>query len=164
MSPPQHGGRTAAAAEQYTAASTAYAALPRPYTAALCAEAAGMSALACGDEDTAVKELDACAERFDALNATWDTARVRAALRTSSSCGRPRAVGRPSYGSRLSPREEEVARLAASGLTNRDIAHTLHLSVRTVEQHVANAMRKLDVTSRAALTRVTPTRLSPEDP
>ncbi|MGW0549991.1 LuxR C-terminal-related transcriptional regulator [Streptomyces altiplanensis] len=152
----EHCGHPLAAGEQYTAASLAYAALPRPYTAALCAEAAGTSALARGDEDTAVKELDACAERFDALNATWDTARVRSALRTRKPSGKPRTLGRPSYGTQLSPREEEVARLAASGLTNRDIAHTLHLSVRTVEQHVANAMRKLNVTSRVALTRVTP--------
>jgi DNA-binding NarL/FixJ family response regulator len=63
--------------------------------------------------------------------------------------GRP--PGRPSYGGQLSPREREVAELAATGLTNREIATTLHLSPRTVEQHVARAMRKLGTCSRQDL-------------
>ncbi|MDO5531826.1 LuxR C-terminal-related transcriptional regulator [Sutterella sp.] len=43
----------------------------------------------------------------------------------------------------LSEREEQVARLVLSGLTNRDIAERLGLSKRTVEFFRANAMRKL---------------------
>jgi predicted ATPase len=48
----------------------------------------------------------------------------------------------------LSPREEQIARLAADGLTNREIAESLVLSPRTVEVHVANALRKLGLSSR----------------
>ncbi|MEU7854483.1 AAA family ATPase [Nonomuraea sp. NPDC049141] len=51
----------------------------------------------------------------------------------------------------LSPREEEVARLAADGLTNKEIAESLFLSPRTVEVHIANALRKLGLTSRRQL-------------
>jgi DNA-binding NarL/FixJ family response regulator len=45
-----------------------------------------------------------------------------------------------------------VARLAGSGLKNREIADILFVSPRTVEAHVASAMRKLSVDSRHALT------------
>jgi RNA polymerase sigma factor (sigma-70 family) len=60
-------------------------------------------------------------------------------------------AGRPGYGDQLSPREREVAELAGQGLSNREIATTLHLSPRTVEQHVARAMYKLRVHSRQQL-------------
>jgi DNA-binding CsgD family transcriptional regulator len=46
-----------------------------------------------------------------------------------------------------------VADLAATGLTNREIAATLHLSPRTVEQHVSRARRKLESQSRQNLSR-----------
>lgn len=50
------------------------------------------------------------------------------------------------YGS-LSPREREVLQLVASGQTNREIAQSLFLSVRTVEKHRQAAMHKLDLSS-----------------
>lgn len=48
----------------------------------------------------------------------------------------------------LSERETEVLRLLARGLTNKDIAQTLMLSVRTVEAHLRNVYGKLGVRSR----------------
>jgi len=53
----------------------------------------------------------------------------------------------------LSPRELEVLRLVAQGHTNRQVAETLHLSVRTVESHRANLMNKLGLSSPAQLVR-----------
>jgi DNA-binding NarL/FixJ family response regulator len=50
----------------------------------------------------------------------------------------------------LSRREIEVLDLVAQGLTNRDIAQRLVLSEHTVNRHVANILRKLGVSSRAA--------------
>jgi len=44
-----------------------------------------------------------------------------------------------------------VARLVATGATNRDIAARLAISERTAERHVSRAMARLSVTSRAAL-------------
>jgi DNA-binding NarL/FixJ family response regulator len=57
----------------------------------------------------------------------------------------------------LSERELEVLRLLAQGLTNKDMAQTLILSVRTVEAHLRNIFGKLGVRSRteAALWAVT---------
>jgi hypothetical protein len=49
----------------------------------------------------------------------------------------------------LSPREHEVLRMLADGLTDREIAAALVISTRTVESHVANVLRKLDVRNRA---------------
>jgi hypothetical protein len=45
------------------------------------------------------------------------------------------------------------AALAAEGMTNREIAQTLFLSVKTVETHLRGAYRKLDVRSREELPR-----------
>jgi DNA-binding CsgD family transcriptional regulator len=52
----------------------------------------------------------------------------------------------------LTRREQEVARLAAQGLTNRAIAERLVVSVRTVEGHLEQAYGKLNISSRAELT------------
>jgi DNA-binding CsgD family transcriptional regulator len=51
----------------------------------------------------------------------------------------------------LSVREREVAVLAQDGLSNRQIADRLHLSVRTVENHMSRALRKLGFTNRGDL-------------
>ena len=48
----------------------------------------------------------------------------------------------------VSERESEVLRLIASGHSNKEIASRLSLSVKTVEAHKANAMRKLGLTGR----------------
>lgn len=48
----------------------------------------------------------------------------------------------------LSERELEVLKLAAKGMSNKDIAEQLFLSVRTVQSHLANIFTKLDVGSR----------------
>lgn len=53
----------------------------------------------------------------------------------------------------LTDREKEVGRLAASGLSNAEIASRLVLSVRTVESHMHRIMRKLDVSNRRGLRR-----------
>jgi DNA-binding NarL/FixJ family response regulator len=48
----------------------------------------------------------------------------------------------------VSERESEVLRLIASGYSNKEIAARLSLSVKTVEAHKANAMKKLDLNGR----------------
>nr|MBA2641433.1 helix-turn-helix transcriptional regulator [Actinomycetota bacterium] len=50
----------------------------------------------------------------------------------------------------LSSRETEVLRLVAAGLSNREIASSLVLSEHTVHRHVANILRKLTQSTRAA--------------
>ena len=53
----------------------------------------------------------------------------------------------------ISDRESEVLRLIALGYSNKEIAARLGLSVKTVEAHKANAMRKLDMNSRIDIVR-----------
>lgn len=54
-------------------------------------------------------------------------------------------------GTVLTPREQEVMRLLAEGRTVREVASELSLSVKTVEAHKLNLMRKLDIHNRATL-------------
>lgn len=53
----------------------------------------------------------------------------------------------------LTPRQKEILRLVAQGLTNREIAEHLDISVRTVEVHRFNLMRRLRVRNVAQLLR-----------
>jgi non-specific serine/threonine protein kinase len=61
----------------------------------------------------------------------------------------------------LTDREFEVAGLVAEGLTNKEVASRLRLSVRTAENHVLNVMNKLGLDNRAQVaawyTRTRPT-------
>jgi DNA-binding CsgD family transcriptional regulator len=54
----------------------------------------------------------------------------------------------------LTPREEEVVRMMASGRTNADVAAALELSPRTVQSHLQNAYRKLGVRTRSEAARI----------
>ena len=54
----------------------------------------------------------------------------------------------------LSPREMEVARLAAQGHRNSEIANELHISVLTVESHLKHIYGKLKIRSRTELARM----------
>lgn len=154
-------GDVAKAHAHFREASAAYARLPHPYARALMTEGAGRTALLLGSGvEAAAAELTSCVEELTALGAAWDAARIRAVLRAHHPAARRRPPGRPSYAQRMSPREAEVAELAATGLTNRQIAATLHLSPRTVEQHVARAVRKLGISSRQGLAEAAP-RLRP---
>jgi DNA-binding NarL/FixJ family response regulator len=69
------------------------------------------------------------------------TARVTARI-----LGRTAKVRKPAV--TLSERESDVLRLIASGYSNKEIAGRLSLSVKTVEAHKANAMRKLGLSGR----------------
>lgn len=54
----------------------------------------------------------------------------------------------------LTPQELHIGLLVAEGKTNKEIAATIFLSPKTVEYHLANTYRKLDIHSRAELARV----------
>ncbi len=69
-------------------------------------------------------------------------------LQATGETARRRADG-PS--STLTPQEAQIARLAASGLSNADIGVRLFISPRTVEYHLYNAFAKLDISSRTQL-------------
>ena len=54
---------------------------------------------------------------------------------------------------RLSPRERDVMRLIARGYTYREAASELFLSIKTIETHVSNVLRKLQLSNRNELAR-----------
>lgn len=66
--------------------------------------------------------------------------------------GDPLSSCRRVWESMLTARELEVAMLAVSGASNRDIADSLHVSVRTVEVHLGRVFAKLEVRTRVELT------------
>jgi DNA-binding NarL/FixJ family response regulator len=70
------------------------------------------------------------------------------ALRAAGS--RPRRIARRGAQA-LTAAEQRAARLAAEGLTNREIAQTLVLSEKTIESHLASTFRKLGIRSRLQL-------------
>jgi DNA-binding NarL/FixJ family response regulator len=74
--------------------------------------------------------------------------RARAELYAAG--GRPRRDALSGPGS-LTPSERRVADLAAEGQSNRDIAHALYVTPKTVEVHLTNVYRKLGITNRAGL-------------
>jgi DNA-binding NarL/FixJ family response regulator len=59
----------------------------------------------------------------------------------------------PGHGAHLAPSELRIAELAGSGATNREIAATLYLSVKTVEATLSRVYRKLGVRSRTELAK-----------
>ena len=67
--------------------------------------------------------------------------------------GTPSRRSGPRASAELSPREREVLEMVASGLTNRETAERLGVSIKTVEGYRARLMRKIGATSRADLVR-----------
>ncbi len=55
--------------------------------------------------------------------------------------------------SKLTSREVEVVRYLARGLSKKEIAHVMHLSIKTVDKHTCNLMDKLDIHDRVELAR-----------
>jgi len=94
------------------------------------------------------------------LRAAWQAGRrlpLATAIAEVQALARPAAaaagdIDRPSSG--LSPREEEVLRLLVAGQSDREIAATLFISVRTAEGHVSRVLAKLEAPSRADAVRI----------
>jgi DNA-binding NarL/FixJ family response regulator len=69
-----------------------------------------------------------------------------------------RAGARPRRAARigpeaLTPSEQRVARMAAGGMTNKEIAQALFVTLRTVEMHLSNSYGKLGIRARSGLGR-----------
>ncbi|MEU6058294.1 AAA family ATPase [Streptomyces sp. NPDC047097] len=76
---------------------------------------------------------------------------TRARRELASAGSRKRPAGGPQ---KLNPSEYRSCALAAQGMTNREIAHRLSLTVKTVEGHLSSSYRKLDITGRRELAAV----------
>ncbi len=95
--------------------------------------------------------LRAAMEAFDSLGARLLADRAAEELRASGEVARRHL---PSGISDLTPRERQVARLAAAGHSNGEVAARLFLSQKTVEYHLHKVFTKLGVASRADLSAV----------
>lgn len=134
------------------AARAAYPADVLPLDRARCLLVAGRAYRRQRRRRQARTTLTAALEEFTALGAEAFAAQARAEL--------ARLGGRPPAPSGLTAAEERVARLAARGLTNRDIAGRLFISAKTVEANLARVYRKLGIVRRAELA----TRLAADAP
>ncbi|GAA4623853.1 hypothetical protein GCM10023196_021730 [Actinoallomurus vinaceus] len=111
-----------------------------PYDAARARLDLASALLASGRPGPAAEEARAAQDVFERLGATAD------ARRANRLAGR--AHGAPT--SELTPRQVEILRLLAVGLTNAEIADRLVLSEHTIKRHVANILARLGLPSRTA--------------
>jgi DNA-binding CsgD family transcriptional regulator len=96
------------------------------------------------------QQLRTARELFDALGAVAFTDRAARELAATGETVRKRP-GNGGLGSDLTAREAQIARLAADGLSNREIGEQLFISHRTAGYHLAKVFSKLDVANRAQL-------------
>jgi DNA-binding CsgD family transcriptional regulator len=99
---------------------------------------------ALGRSDPAVEQARVAYEALAGMQATGEARRASALL---SELGDPASVEATSV---LTVRELDVLKLVARGLSNTEIAERLVLSEHTVHRHLANILRKLDLSSRTA--------------
>ena len=142
-------GYTAQAEMAFTRARALEAEVPMPFEHGLLSLDDGRRLRAAGNRPAAVEQLEQAHRLFSGLGAdpyVQGCATELAALQVTAATGSPAAL----LG--LSRSELAVARLVATGLTNREVASELFVSVKTVEYHLRNSYIKLDITSRRALT------------
>ncbi|MFB4264648.1 AAA family ATPase [Nonomuraea sp. GTA35] len=151
-------GRWAEAGAGFAAAADAFERIPALYEAAQAHEHAA-ACLFAFDEPGAAGRLRQAVTLYADLGARSDLDRATGLGRRWGI--RPPAPAQhgpaqPGGDHALSARQEQVARLAAEGLTNQEIARRLFLSPKTVDKHVSAAMRKVGARSRTELARLLP--------
>jgi ATP/maltotriose-dependent transcriptional regulator MalT len=136
-----------AATRAFTRGIAAAEGLRMPFLAARLDVAFGSFLRRKGRRRIAGSRLQAALEVFTTLGARPYVEWAMAELDACGLAPRKRGAQLPS----LTPREHAIARLVAEGLTNREIATRLFVSVKTVEYHLANAFTKLGVRTRTQL-------------
>lgn len=122
--------------------------LPLPFERALLETAYGCYLRRGGRPDESAAHLQAARTRFAQLDARPFLERCDREL---TACDRTSPRRTTDSITSLTPQELAVARLVATGRTNRQIAAALVVSVKTIEYHLGNAYAKLGVTSRTQL-------------
>ncbi|TIT22566.1 MAG: helix-turn-helix transcriptional regulator [Mesorhizobium sp.] len=134
-----HAGRAAEALAHIRRAVEILWDLRAPYHLARMRVVTARACLATGDTEAAQTELDEAIRLFRELGARPDEAVA----------GKLRATMTATGSEALTPRQTQVLRLIASGLTNPEIAGELGLSQRTVDRHVSDILTRLNVRTRA---------------
>ncbi|MBQ1047258.1 AAA family ATPase [Micromonospora sp. C51] len=129
-------------------AAARFAAAGTPMEEALSCHLAGAAYLAAGRPNPGTAALDRAEIGYRACGAGWAAA-VLAGHRAAG----PARAGQPGGDAVLTAREREIAGLATTGLSNKEIAARLYLSPRTVESHLNRVFAKLQVHSRTAMAR-----------
>lgn len=108
-----------------------------------------------GDVEGERMELEAARSSLQELGATAVLGRAGKPLESGpvpGPAGQPDTASQTAGGGPISPRETEVLRLVATGMTNRQVARSLFLSEKTVARHLSNIYTKIGVENRAAAT------------
>jgi DNA-binding CsgD family transcriptional regulator len=127
----------------------------RPLLYAAAAEDAGAELARTDQGDTALDQLNAAFDTYLHHEALADARRVGRELRGLGVERRIVSQPRAKTGwDSLTDSELKVINLIAQGVTNRDVAEQLHLSLHTVKTHVHNAFAKLGINSRAQLAQL----------
>jgi DNA-binding CsgD family transcriptional regulator len=127
----------------------------RPLLYAAAAEDAGSELAHADRRDEAIDQLNAAFDTYLRHEALADARRVGRELRRLGVQRRIVSQPRVKTGwDSLTDSELTVVNLIARGVTNRDVAEQLHLSLHTVKTHVHNAFAKLDINTRAQLTQL----------
>ena len=98
-------------------------------------------------------QLATAHDLFTTMGATAFAERAHIELMATGATARRRSV---ETAQELTGQEHQVARLAAGGATNNEIAATLFLSASTVDYHLRKVYRKLGITSRRQLRTAVP--------
>jgi DNA-binding CsgD family transcriptional regulator len=141
-------GRADRAEEAFAHALSIIETLPAPFERARIELAAGAVLRRAGQRRRAADLLEAAEERFTALGARPYAERCAKELAASGLHPTRRRVRDRAQ---LTSQELVVARLAADGRSNREVADELVVSIKTIEYHLRNAFQKLGVTSRRQL-------------
>jgi DNA-binding NarL/FixJ family response regulator len=120
----------------------AFELLRAPFEASVARIELATSLAAAGNHEASVSEAGAAHECLLALGAPLEAERAQRLAYARRSGERSSVL--------VTPRERDVLRLLAEGLTNREIAERLVVSEHTVHRHVTNILRKLDLSSRTA--------------
>lgn len=127
---------------------------PRPLPLAAALEDAAIRVARDADRADEARHLFLDARKhYESLGAARDVNRLLARMRAAGvHAGTRGARQRPDHGwASLTQTEERVIELVAEGLSNPQIGERLFVSRRTVQTHVSNIFRKLDLSSRAEL-------------
>jgi DNA-binding CsgD family transcriptional regulator len=126
----------------------------QPWARASAAEDAGVALAELGRGDESRSHFAFAVSEYLLAGSERDASRVRARIRTARTERRTR-IERPLEGwESLTDGERRVVALVAEGLTNRQAAERAFLSRHTVDSHLRQAYRKLNISSRVALVRL----------